>query len=163
MQMNVEFKEEQIGTPFVWVGALEGGGRGGGAKGGPIQKIHVTYNTFFFTLLVSPCKTSVVQEVQVSLFPATRFVSVCICVYEKHYKECLYMCVSVCVCVCVCECVCVWCARVCMKIITKGVYVCMCVCVSLLCNKVRVWCARVCMKIITKGVYVCVWMCVSVC
>ena len=49
MQMIAEFKEEQIGTPFVWVGALEGGGRGGGgAKGGPIQKIHVTYNTFFF-------------------------------------------------------------------------------------------------------------------
>ena len=48
MQMNAEFKEEQIGTPFVWVGALEGGVGGGGAKGGPIQKIHVTYNTFFF-------------------------------------------------------------------------------------------------------------------
>ena len=43
MQMNAEFKEEQIGTPFVWVGALEGGiGGGGGAKGGPIQKKHVT-------------------------------------------------------------------------------------------------------------------------
>ena len=51
MQMNAEFKEKQIGPPFVWVGALEGGGRGGGAKGGPIQKIHVTYNNFFFTLL----------------------------------------------------------------------------------------------------------------
>jgi len=24
MQMDAEFKEEQIGTPFVWVGALEG-------------------------------------------------------------------------------------------------------------------------------------------
>jgi hypothetical protein len=49
MQINAEFKEEQIGTLFVWVGALEGGGRGGGgAKGGPIQKIHVTYSTFFF-------------------------------------------------------------------------------------------------------------------
>ena len=34
MQMNAEIKEEQIGTPFVWVGALEGGGRGvGGQKG----------------------------------------------------------------------------------------------------------------------------------
>ena len=34
MQMNAKFKEEQIGTPFVWVGALEGGGRGvGGQKG----------------------------------------------------------------------------------------------------------------------------------
>jgi hypothetical protein len=28
MQMNAEFKEEQIGTPFVWVGALEGGKMG---------------------------------------------------------------------------------------------------------------------------------------
>ena len=34
MQMNAEFKEEQIGTPFVWVGALEGGGRGGGGQKG---------------------------------------------------------------------------------------------------------------------------------
>ena len=25
MQMDAEFKEEQLGTPFVWVGALEGG------------------------------------------------------------------------------------------------------------------------------------------
>jgi len=34
MQMNAGFKEEQIGTPFVWVGALEGGGRGGGGQKG---------------------------------------------------------------------------------------------------------------------------------
>ena len=38
MQMNAEFKEEQIGTPFVWVGALEGGGRGGGGQKGVLFK-----------------------------------------------------------------------------------------------------------------------------
>jgi hypothetical protein len=28
--MDAEFEKEQIGTLFVWVGAPEGGGRGGG-------------------------------------------------------------------------------------------------------------------------------------
>jgi len=63
MQMNAEFKEEQIGTPFVWVGALEGVGRGGGAKGGPFQKIHVTYNTFFFPPSCSPSKIVLLDSV----------------------------------------------------------------------------------------------------
>ena len=61
--MNAEFKEEQIGTPFAWVGALEGGDRGGGgAKGGSIQKILVTYNTFFFHPPVHGQKNVAVQS-----------------------------------------------------------------------------------------------------
>ena len=40
MQMDAEFKEEQIGTPFVWVGALEGG-FGGVPQGRPPQKVNV--------------------------------------------------------------------------------------------------------------------------
>ena len=46
MQMNAEFKGEQIGTPFVWVGALEGGGRGGGGKRGSNPKN--TRDVYFF-------------------------------------------------------------------------------------------------------------------
>ena len=39
MQMDAEFKEEQLGTPFVWVGALEGGfGGGSGGSGGSSPK-----------------------------------------------------------------------------------------------------------------------------
>ena len=57
MQMNAEFKEDQIGTPFVWVGALEGGGRGGGGKRGSSPKSTRDVQYFFFsTLLVQPTK-----------------------------------------------------------------------------------------------------------
>ena len=40
MQMDAEFKKEQIGTLFVWVGALDGG-LGGGVvpQRGPLQKV----------------------------------------------------------------------------------------------------------------------------
>jgi len=39
MQMDAYLKKEQIGTLFVWVGALEGGsGGGGGASGGSTPK-----------------------------------------------------------------------------------------------------------------------------
>jgi hypothetical protein len=40
MQMDAYSKKEQIGTLFVWVGALEGGFGGGGPSGGstPITK-----------------------------------------------------------------------------------------------------------------------------
>ena len=39
MQMDAEMKKEQIGTLFVWVGALEGGfGGGGGPTGGSTPK-----------------------------------------------------------------------------------------------------------------------------
>ena len=48
MQMDAEFKEEQIGTPFVWVGALEGGGRGGGGKRGSNPKNTRDVQYFFF-------------------------------------------------------------------------------------------------------------------
>ena len=47
MQMNAEFKEEQIGTPFVWVGALEGGGKGGGGQKG-VQSKKYTWRTILF-------------------------------------------------------------------------------------------------------------------
>jgi hypothetical protein len=40
--MDAYLKKEQIGTLFVWVGALEGGsGGGGGPRGGPPQKKNV--------------------------------------------------------------------------------------------------------------------------
>jgi len=39
MQMDAEFKKEQIGTLFVWVGALDGGwGGGGGPAEGSTSK-----------------------------------------------------------------------------------------------------------------------------
>ena len=49
MQMNAEFKEEQIGTPFVWVGALEGGGRGGGGERGSNPKNTRDIQYIFFS------------------------------------------------------------------------------------------------------------------
>ena len=53
MQMNAEFKEEQIGTPFVWVGALEGRGRGGGGgKRGSNPKNTRDVQYFFFSTLL---------------------------------------------------------------------------------------------------------------
>jgi len=39
MQMDAYLKKEQIGTLFVWVGALEGGF---GGSGGPPQKVYVS-------------------------------------------------------------------------------------------------------------------------
>jgi len=48
MQMNAEFKEEQIGTPFVWVGALEGGVGGGGGERGSNPKNTRGVQYFFF-------------------------------------------------------------------------------------------------------------------
>ena len=51
MQMNAEFKEEQIGPPFVWVGALEGGG--GGKRGSNPKNTRDVQTFFFFTLLVN--------------------------------------------------------------------------------------------------------------
>jgi hypothetical protein len=42
MQMDAEFKKEQIGTLFAWVGALEGGFRGWVApQGCPPQNVNV--------------------------------------------------------------------------------------------------------------------------
>ena len=38
MQINACLKKEQIGTLFVWVGAPEGGFRGGGGAGGSTPK-----------------------------------------------------------------------------------------------------------------------------
>ena len=43
MLMDACLKMEQIGTLFVWVGALEGGfGGGGGPQGCPPQKVYVS-------------------------------------------------------------------------------------------------------------------------
>ena len=42
MQMDAYLKKEQIGTLFVWVGALEGGFWGGGPQGCPLQKVNVS-------------------------------------------------------------------------------------------------------------------------
>ena len=39
--MDAEFKKEQIGTPFVWVGALGGGGGGGSGVSPPKSKCPV--------------------------------------------------------------------------------------------------------------------------
>jgi len=66
MQMIAEFKEEQIGTPFVWVGALEGGGRGGGGKRGSNPKNTRDVQYFFF----SP-----------SCFPSNKFVNSFYCMH----------------------------------------------------------------------------------
>ena len=53
MQMNAEFKEEQIGTSFVSMGALEGGGRGGGGgKRGSNPKNTRDVQYFFFPTLL---------------------------------------------------------------------------------------------------------------
>ena len=52
MQMNAEFKEEQIGTPFVWVGALEEGVRGGGGKRGSNLKNARDVQYFIFSTLL---------------------------------------------------------------------------------------------------------------
>jgi hypothetical protein len=41
MQMDAYLKKEQIGTLFVWMGALEGGFRGGGPQGCPPQKVNM--------------------------------------------------------------------------------------------------------------------------
>ena len=49
MQMNAEFKEEKIGTPFVRVGALEGGGRGGGGQKGVQTKKYTGRTILFFS------------------------------------------------------------------------------------------------------------------
>jgi len=38
VQMDVELKKEQIGTLFVWEGALDGGPGGGGPAGGSTPK-----------------------------------------------------------------------------------------------------------------------------
>ena len=41
MQVDAHFKKEQIGTPFVWLGAPEGGFGGWMVgQGGPAQKLH---------------------------------------------------------------------------------------------------------------------------
>ena len=42
MQMDAYLKKEQVGTLFVWVGALEGGFGGGGPQGCPPQKVNVS-------------------------------------------------------------------------------------------------------------------------
>ena len=43
MQMDACFKKERIGTLFVWVGALEGGFRGGASPQGCLpQKVKVS-------------------------------------------------------------------------------------------------------------------------
>jgi len=42
MQMDACLKKEQIGTLFVWVGALKGGFGGGGAQGCPPQRVNVS-------------------------------------------------------------------------------------------------------------------------
>jgi len=42
MQMDAYLKKEQIGTLFVWVGALEGGFGGGVPQGCPPQKVYVS-------------------------------------------------------------------------------------------------------------------------
>jgi len=39
--MDAYLKKEQIGTLFVWMGALEGGFRGGGPQGCPPQKVNM--------------------------------------------------------------------------------------------------------------------------
>ena len=42
MQINVKINKQQIGTLFVWVGALEGGFGGGGVpQGCPPQKVYM--------------------------------------------------------------------------------------------------------------------------
>jgi len=41
MQMDAYLKKEQIGTLFVWGGALEGGLGGEGPQGCPPQKVNV--------------------------------------------------------------------------------------------------------------------------
>ena len=48
VRMDAYLKKEQIGTLFVWVGALgDGYWGGGGGKGSPNQKIGLTSIPFF--------------------------------------------------------------------------------------------------------------------
>ena len=79
--MNAEFKVDQIGTPFVWVGALEGGGRGGGGgkRGSNPKNIRDVQYFFFSTLLA---------RVQISRVKLPGFTLRTFCV-EIHGARCL--------------------------------------------------------------------------
>jgi hypothetical protein len=65
MQMDAYLKKEQIGTLFVWVGALEGGfGGGGGHPGCPPQKVYVPSKTKNTLLLSRVQKEYALNNVQ---------------------------------------------------------------------------------------------------
>ena len=65
MQMDAYLKKEQIGTLFVWVGALEGGfGGGGGPQGCPPQKVYVPSKTKNTLLLSRVQKEYALNNVQ---------------------------------------------------------------------------------------------------
>jgi hypothetical protein len=54
IQMDAHLEKEQIGTLFVWVGAPEGGERGGwGVQGVPTQKVYMPVQNFFFGRLLA--------------------------------------------------------------------------------------------------------------
>jgi hypothetical protein len=53
MQMGVKFKKEQIGTLFVWVGALEGGLGGGLFLRCPPQKVDMPSKNMKNNTLIS--------------------------------------------------------------------------------------------------------------